>query len=341
MIKVLIVEDSALIRQILKSIFDSDPEIYVVGTATNPLLAREMIKQLYPDVITLDIEMPKMDGLDFLEKIKVLRPMPVVMISSLTQRGSSQAVRAMELGAFDVIGKPVTDLEDSFRAIGQEILSTVKAAAKAKIVQPAKAIRKNVVSSRGSSKIDMIAIGASTGGVVALRELLPLLPKESPPIIIVQHMPAAYTASFAERLNSVCELTIRETDNGIDVEPGTAYVANGGYNLRVGKTTKGYKLLHWDDGKISGHKPSVDAAFISVAEEVSGNILAIMLTGMGKDGANGMLALRRGGARTIGQSEDSCVVYGMPRAAKVLGGVEVELPLSKIAGSIVEHCWPT
>jgi len=341
MIKVLIVDDSALVRQILTSVLNSDPEIDVVGVAENPLIARQMIKDLNPDVLTLDIEMPEMDGLSFLEKIMALRPMPVVMISSLTQRGTAQTLRALELGVCDVVGKPNYDLQSNFGAMSHEITSKVKTAAKAKIRPPVQLAQTQSRLALKKPKVDLIVIGASTGGVVAIKEVVPLLPKESPPIIIVQHMPEAYTSGFAERLDMACRVKVVESQHMLQLEPGTAYLAHGGKHVRLGRKGTGYVLLHGDGETVSGHKPSVDALFESAAEIFTGKIVAAILTGMGRDGARGMLALRRGGSFTIGQNEDSCVVYGMPRVAREVGGVEEELPLSKIASAIEAQCWPS
>lgn len=342
MIKVLIVDDSALVRQILFSVLDADPEIEVVGTAEHPLVARQMIKDLNPDVLTLDIEMPEMDGLSFLEKIMALRPMPVVMISSLTQRGTAQTLRALELGVCDIVGKPNYDLQANFAAMSHEIVSKVKAAAKARVRPPAHLAKKQIKKTATRSDVDLILIGASTGGVVAIKEVLPLLPADSPPILIVQHMPEAYTAGFAERLELVSRVTVQESQHRAEIEAGNAYVARGGVHLRLGrKSTGAYELRHGDDEPVSGHRPSVDALLESVVENFTGNVVAVILTGMGRDGARGMLSLRRAGHHTIGQSEDSCVVYGMPRVAKEVGGVEVELPLSRIASAIEAKCWPS
>jgi len=340
MIKVLIVDDSALVRQILISVFDSDDEFEVVGAAEHPLQARQMIKELHPDVLTLDIEMPEMDGLSFLEKIMALRPMPVVMISSLTQRGTAQSLRALELGVCDIVGKPNYDLQKNFGAMRQEILSKVKAASLAKIRPPAYLTKHLTKKAEVKSAVDLIVIGASTGGVVAIKDVLPLLPEGSPPIVVVQHMPEAYTEGFASRLDMQCRVTVRESADKMPLETGTAYIAHGGKHIRVARKAIGYELVHSDEGNVSGHKPSVDVLFESVAENFSGVVVAVMLTGMGRDGARGMLALRRGGAHTIGQSEDSCVVYGMPRVAKEVGGVTEELSLSKIASAIEAQCWP-
>ncbi|MFC3050825.1 protein-glutamate methylesterase/protein-glutamine glutaminase [Kordiimonas pumila] len=339
-IRVLICDDSALVRQILSSILASDPQIEVVGVAQNPLVARTMIKELNPDVLTLDIEMPQMDGLSFLEKIMTLRPMPVVMISSLTQEGTAQSLKALELGVYDVIGKPTTNLQTNFKDIRDDIITKVKGAATARIQVPVNLKRIQARKIEAEPAVDLIAIGASTGGVVAIKEILPLLPKQSPPVIIVQHMPEAYTAGFAARLDTASRMTVVESEDGMKLVKGTAYLARGGTHLRIVKQGHDYIIQHGNDAEVSGHKPSVDAAFESIAANVTGAVIAVILTGMGRDGARGMLDLRRSGAFTIGQSQDSCVVYGMPRVAKEVGGVVVEMPLSRIAAAIEKQCWP-
>lgn len=339
-ITVLICDDSALVRQVLTSVLDADHQIEVVGTAQNPLVARNMIKQLNPDVLTLDIEMPEMDGLSFLEKIMTLRPMPVVMISSLTQKGTAQTLRALEMGVCDVIGKPTYDLQANFAAMSQEIVAKVKAAARARVRPPSYLKKKAVTAPAKVSHVKLIAIGASTGGVAAIKDVLPLLPKHSPPILLIQHMPEGYTAGFAERMDVASRINVVESVDGMELKVGTAVLAHGGCHSRV--ETRGGKLIikHGFDDEISGHKPSVDAAFESIVEGVRGDVVGVIMTGMGRDGARGMLALRRNGAFTIGQSEDSCVVYGMPKVAKEVGGVEKEVPLSKMASEIEAYCWP-
>lgn len=339
-ITVLICDDSALVRQMLTSVLSSDPQIEVVGTAENPLIARQLIKQLNPDVLTLDIEMPEMDGLSFLEKIMTLRPMPVVMISSLTQKGTAQSLRALEMGVCDIIGKPTYDLQENFKAMSLEIISKVKVAASAKVRPPAYLKKKSLNISNPTSHVQLIAIGASTGGVAAIKDVLPLLPKNSPPILIVQHMPEAYTAGFADRMDIASRVTVVESRDGMELRAGTAILARGGSHARVMNKAGKYFIQHGDDDEVSGHKPSVDAAFESIAENVEGPVVGLIMTGMGRDGARGMLALRRKGAFTIGQSEDSCVVYGMPRVAMEVGGVEKEIHLSKIATEIEAYCWP-
>ncbi len=339
-VTVLICDDSALVRQVLQSVLSSDPHIEVVGTAQNPLVARQMIKELNPDVLTLDIEMPEMDGLSFLEKIMALRPMPVVMISSLTQKGTAQSLRALEMGVCDVIGKPTYDLQANFAEMSHEIISKVKAAATARVRPPAHLIKKANDRATKQSNVKLIAIGASTGGVAAIKDVLPLLPKNSPPILIIQHMPEAYTAGFADRLDTASRIDVVESDDGMELISGRAVIAQGGCHSRV--EVHGGKLIirHGFDEEVSGHRPSVDASFESIAENVSGQVVSVIMTGMGRDGARGMLALRRKGAHTVGQSQDSCVVYGMPKVAMEVGGVEKEVPLSKIASEIEAYCWP-
>ncbi|MBL4835961.1 MAG: chemotaxis response regulator protein-glutamate methylesterase [Kordiimonadaceae bacterium] len=339
-IRVLICDDSPLVRQILRSVFDADPQIEVVGVAENPLVARELIKQHNPDVLTLDIEMPEMDGLSFLEKIMTLRPMPVVMISSLTQRGTAQSLRALEMGVCDVIGKPTVDLQTNFVAMSQEILSKVKIAAGARVRAPSRLNKRMSNIVRGRSTVKLIAIGASTGGVAAIKDVLPLLPATMPPILLVQHMPVAYTSGFADRMNDGAKLNVVESKDGMELKVGTVVLAHGGYHSRV--INRGNRLVieHGEDDEVSGHKPSVDAAFESIAENVTGKVISVIMTGMGRDGARGMLSIRRNGGITIGQSEESCVVYGMPRIAKEVGGVEHEVSLSKIASTLESFCWP-
>lgn len=339
-ITVLICDDSALVRQVLDSVLSADPQIEVVGTAQNPLIAREMIKRLNPDVLTLDIEMPEMDGLSFLEKIMALRPMPVVMISSLTQKGTAQSLRALEMGVCDIVGKPTYDLQANFKEMSHEITSKVKAAASARVRPPAHLIRKVKSRSSQQSNVQLIAIGASTGGVAAIKDVLPLLPRHSPPILVVQHMPEAYTAGFAERMDIASRVEVVESEDGMELISGRAVLAQGGHHSRVER--RGGKLFvkHGADAEVSGHRPSVDAAFESIAENVGGPVVAVIMTGMGRDGARGMLELRRKGAFTIGQSQDSCVVYGMPKVAMEVGGIEREVPLSRIASEIEAYCWP-
>jgi two-component system chemotaxis response regulator CheB len=339
--RVLIVDDSAFVRQVLTQILSTDPTILVVGAAPDPLIAREMIKSLNPDVVTLDIEMPRMDGLAFLEKIMTLRPMPVVMISSLTQKGADAALRALEMGAVDYIAKPMIGLSDGFAALKDEIVCKVKAAAKAR-VRPFSSDRSAVVrlsaGPRYSSSEKVIAVGASTGGVEALQDLLTAFPPDAPAILITQHMPAMFTASFANRLDQFCAVTVSQAKDGERVLPGHAYIAPGGFHMELARSGANYVCRVTDEAPVSGHRPSVDVLFRSVAHAAGANAVGIILTGMGKDGAIGLLEMRRAGASTIGQDEASCVVYGMPKAAHDCGATEIELPIGKIAQQVLHHC---
>ncbi|CCD85471.1 Chemotaxis Response Regulator protein CheB-glutamate methylesterase [Bradyrhizobium sp. ORS 285] len=339
-IRVLIVDDSAFVRQVLTEILSSDPAIDVVGAAPNPIVARDMIKSLTPDVVTLDIEMPRMDGLAFLDKIMSLRPMPVLMISSLTQKGADTAVRALEMGAFDCIAKPVVGLVEGLPALRNEIIGKVKAAAVANIRprsgEQVRPVQRPGVTYNSSEKI--IAIGASTGGVEALQELLTALPSDVPAVVVTQHMPAMFTASFASRLNQLCAVTVKQAENGERVLPGHVYIAPGGFHLELARNGANYVCRVHDEPAVSGHRPSVDVLFRSVAHAAGPNAIGIILTGMGRDGAMGLLEMRSAGAPTIGQDEASCVVYGMPKAARDNGAVEIELPLGKIVDHVLKRC---
>lgn len=339
-IRVLIVDDSAFVRQMLTELLSSDAGIEVVGAAPNPFVARDMIKALNPDVLTLDIEMPRMDGLAFLEKIMTLRPMPVVMISSLTQKGAEIALQALAMGAVDFVAKPTIGLVDGLPAMRTEIVAKIKAAAAAKVrsrtgttTQP---IARPGASYSSSEKI--IAVGASTGGVEALQELLVAFPADSPAIVVTQHMPAMFTASFANRLNQSCAVTVMQAENQQRILPGHVYIAPGGFHLELARNGANYVCRVQDEAPVSGHRPSVDVLFRSVAHAAGSNSVGIILTGMGRDGANGMLDMRRAGASTVGQDEGSCVVYGMPKAARENGAVEIELPLNKIASHVLKQC---
>lgn len=337
-IKVLVVDDSAFVRQVLTEMLAKDPGIQVVGAAPNPIIAREMIKSLSPDVLTLDVEMPRMDGLSFLEKIMTLRPMPVVMISSLTQQGADAALRALELGAFDYVAKPSVGLIDGLARLQEEIVLKIKAAATARI-RPLSQQRPARVATgatfRSSEKI--IAIGASTGGVEALQELLSAFPADCPAIVVAQHMPPMFTASFAARLNQWCAVTVSQAIDGERVLPGHVYIAPGGFHLELARNGANYVCSVKEDPLVSGHRPSVDVLFRSVARAAGANAVGIILTGMGRDGAAGLLEMRSAGASTIGQDESTCVVYGMPKAAHDIGASEAEYPLQKIAGQALKR----
>lgn len=337
-IKVLIVDDSALIRRLLTDILSADPAIEVVGTAPDPIIAREKIRALAPDVLTLDIEMPKMDGLTFLERLMSLRPMPVVVVSTLTQKNADAALRAMELGAVDCVAKPLVDITTSMAALAGDLVAKVKTAARSR-----PRARRAETSAGPSLTIDpnlstagrIVAIGASTGGVEALQQVLMRLPATAPAVLVTQHMPPGFTSSFARRLDSQCAVTVQEATDGRRVIPGHVYIAPGALHMELARTGSHYEIRVRDGAMVSGHRPSVDVLFHSVAAAAGRAALGIILTGMGRDGAAGLLEMRRSGARTMGQSEASCVVYGMPKAAMQLGAVETELPVERIAGEIV------
>lgn len=342
-IRALIVDDSALIRQMLTSLLDQAPDIEVVGAASDPLRARTMIKELNPDVVTLDIEMPKMDGLTFLEKIMTLRPMPVVMVSSLTQNGAESTVKALELGAVDYFSKPTIDLERGIAERAEELISKVRNAAVAN-VQPLPRVAKDPTSAQRIGKIKfsstekIITIGASTGGVEALKDVITSLPANAPAVLVTQHMPAQYTKTFSKRLDGMAEVKVKEAEHGERVLPGHVYIAPGDRHLIVDRSGGNYVCKLLDSEEVSGHKPSVDVLFDSAAEICGENCISVILTGMGRDGAKGMLSQREAGAATIGQDESSCVVYGMPKAAYELGGVERQITLSRIAEVVLKLC---
>ncbi|WP_036838010.1 protein-glutamate methylesterase/protein-glutamine glutaminase [Pleomorphomonas oryzae] len=335
-IRVLIVDDSALMRDMLTSVLSRDPGIEVVGTAADPFAAREAIKRLNPDVLTLDVEMPGMNGISFLEKLMALRPMPVVMVSTLTQTGAFTTLRALEIGAVDVVGKPskASDLDK----VAGELIDKIKIAAAANIgarrVVPEKAPARISAPPApvGCSRTGaVIGIGASTGGVEAIRAVLTELPAEMPPILIVQHMPGQFTGSFADRLDGLSALHVKEAEDGEVLHPGTAYVAPGGRQFELGHIGPNLVCRIGSEERVSGHAPSVDVLFRSMARICPVNSLGVILTGMGRDGASGLLDIRLGGGHTIGQNEATSIVYGMPRAAFEIGAVERQLPLQSIA----------
>lgn len=339
--KVLIVDDSPLMRELLTAIINAAPDLEVVGTAANPLIAREKIKELNPDVVTLDIEMPEMDGISFLEKIMRLRPMPVVMISSLTQEGAEETLRALEIGAVDFVGKP----SQSSLAVNEksgEIAKKVSAAAASKVkpyTGSAIASVKAKISSapiKNTSHYDIIAIGASTGGISAIREVLVDLPENTPPIVITQHMPKEYTSSFAARLDRFLPHSVKEAEHNEILKASSIYIAPGDQHMELKKSGASYKCLLNDGERVSGHRPSVDVMFASVADQSKKDAIGVILTGMGRDGASGLLEMRKNGALTIGQDEASCVVYGMPKVAMNAGAVSKEISLKKIGGFITK-----
>lgn len=331
-VKVLIVDDSATMRSLISAVLRRDPEIDVVGTAEDPLDARAKIKELNPDVLTLDVEMPNMNGLEFLEKIMRLRPMPVVMVSTLTQAGTDVTLAALEIGAVDAVAKPAVGVPAS--EAFADLAYKVKTAARAR-VRPLE--QRSVQAHQGSYHANphhILAIGSSTGGVEALLNILQAFPADCPATVITQHMPATFTRSFAARLDKVSAANVSEAVDGAILKPGHVYLAPGGANHLV--VTSGRCRLVPSD-QVNGHRPSVDVLFESVAQ--SGRpMTGLILTGMGKDGARGLLSMRQAGARTFGQDEASCVVYGMPKAAYELGAVERQLTLTRIAPAILESC---
>ncbi len=331
-IRVIIVDDSPTMRVLIANALRSDPQIEVVGTAGDPLEARDAIKRLDPDVITLDVEMPKMNGIEFLEKIMRLRPMPVVMVSTLTQAGADTTLRALELGAFDCVGKPAAGLATSGFT---ELAEKIRAASRARVrPQGERRSAGPPASFKPSGRV--LTIGSSTGGVEALVTLIESFPPNCPPTVITQHMPPTFTRSFAERLNRMSAATVSEAQDGAPLEAGRVYIAPGGdRHLQVVGGAASIRCRLIDGEPVSGHRPSVDVLFNSVAAACGANALGVILTGMGRDGAQGLLTLRNAGARTLGQDEASCVVYGMPKAAFELGAVERQLPLLKMQEEIL------
>ena len=339
--RVLIIDDSALMRALLSSLLSEDPEIEVVDAAPDPLVAREMIKAHNPDVVTLDVEMPRMDGLTFLRKIMTLRPMPVVMISTLTQAGAEVTLEALEIGAVDFVAKPTNAVGPAMTALAGELRAKVKAAARTRVrarpVQPAPRQPMRQRLERHTGKILMI--GASTGGVEALKTLLMDLPQDCPPTLVTQHMPERFTAAFANRLNRECPMAVSEATDRQRIEPGCVYIAPGGaHHLELAREGTAFVCRLTDAEPMSGHRPSVDVLFRSGARVAGSQVIGVILTGMGKDGAEGLLELRKAGARTLGQDEATSLIYGMPRVAFERGAVERQFPLTELAGAIVERC---
>jgi len=349
-IKVLCVDDSALIRSLMTEIINAQPDMTVVATAPDPLVARELIKQHNPDVLTLDVEMPRMDGLDFLEKLMRLRPMPVVMVSSLTERGNEITLRALELGAVDFVTKPKVGIRDGMLEYAEKLADKVRAAARARVrahhapsapaagaatahgahgghgahghaaahaASPAPMINNPLVSTE-----KLIIVGASTGGTEAIREVLQPLPPDAPAVLIAQHMPPGFTKSFAQRLNGLCRITVKEAEHGERVLPGHAYIAPGHAHLLLARSGANYIAHLSDDPPVNRHRPSVDVLFRSAALHAGKNAIGVILTGMGRDGAAGLLEMRQAGAFTLAQDEASCIVFGMPREAIALGAAD-------------------
>ena len=344
--RVLVVDDSALVRGLLGEIIDRQSDMCCIGAASDPLVAREMIRNLNPDVITLDIEMPRMDGLDFLARLMRLRPMPVVMVSTLTERGAEATLKALELGAVDFVAKPRIGVADGLRQLGDDITEKVRTAARAHVrrlsapaasapgAAPARPAAMPALGRLSTEKI--IFIGASTGGTEATREVLVGLPADSPAVMITQHMPPGFTRSYATRLNSLCRIRVAEAVDGERVLPGHAYIAPGGLHLSVERSGANYIARVADGEPVNRHRPSVEVLFESAARVVGRNALAVMLTGMGGDGARAMRTLRDAGSWNVAQDEASCVVFGMPREAIAHGAVHEVLPLAQIAPRLLE-----
>jgi len=342
-ITVLIVDDSALIRKLYSDLLHDAQDINVIGVAVNAQDAREKIKQMNPDVLTLDIEMPGMDGLSFLEKIMSLRPMPVIMISTLTQKGAGETLRALELGAVDYISKPTgAHSPDTLQHLREELISKIQMAVRANLKSHSNAGRqkKTVLPflPAGGRSRHIIAIGSSTGGVEALRDIFMMLPANCPPIVIAQHMPEQFTPSFAARLHSISQVDVSEAKQGARLMQGYAYLAPGNQHLKIIRRGSEYICQLEESPLVSGHRPSVDVLFHSVAQAAGSQAVGVILTGMGKDGAAGLLKMRENGAYTIGQNENSCVVYGMPKAAMMLGAVQAEFPLLEIPAQLLAYC---
>jgi two-component system chemotaxis response regulator CheB len=327
-------------RQLLTTLLSSDPEIEVVGSAPDPHVARERIKALEPDVVTLDVEMPHMDGLTFLRKIMTLRPMPVVMISTLTQAGAEVTLEALEVGAVDFVAKPTHDVTTAMEELAAELQAKVKAAARTRVrarsTVPAAPPAKRPLLNRATGKI--IVIGASTGGVEALKVVLMNMPSDCPPVLITQHMPARFTPAFARRLNGECPMNVHEAAHNQRIEPGNVYIAPGSHHLELARSGSHLVCTLHDGPPVSGHRPSVDVLFRSAARVAGSMCVGAILTGMGKDGAEGMYELRQARGYTLGQDEATSLVYGMPRVAFERGGVIRQRSLNDMADAIIEAC---
>lgn len=348
-IKVLIIDDSALIRSLLTEIISKQPDMEVVGTAPDPLVAREKIKTLNPDVLTLDVEMPKMDGIAFLEKLMRLRPMPVVMVSSLTEKSSAITLHALELGAFDFVTKPRIDIRNGLQEYAGELISKIRGAAKARLARPlpGSSAAHMPVQQKNSADVvlaaehrsfstteKVILVGASTGGTEALRTFLVDMPPDCPAILIAQHMPETFTKTFAKRLDSLCRIAVKEAEHGERVLPGHGYLAPGNRHLLLKRSGANYITELSDGPPVSRHRPSVDVLFRSAANCAGKNAVGIIMTGMGDDGAAGMLEMHQAGACTLAQDEESCVVFGMPKEAIARGGVDEVVPLQEMSSRL-------
>ena len=351
-IRVIVVDDSALVRSLLAEIINRQSDMECIGTANDPLVAREMIREHNPDVITLDVEMPRMDGIDFLGRLMRLRPMPVVMVSTLTERGADVTLRALELGAVDFVSKPRIGVVHGLNGLALQIVEKIRVAAVAQVrramapspAQTAEASDSKVLPAARSALLSLsvhmsteklVCIGASTGGTEAIKEVLLHLPADAPAIAIAQHMPAGFTTSFAARLNSLCQISVKEAVHGERILPGHAYIAPGSRQFSIGRSGTNYVAVVDDGPPVNRHKPSVEVLFKSAAAVAGRNAYAIMLTGMGNDGAAAMREMKDAGSYNFVQDEASCIVFGMPREAIAHGAANEVLPLSAIAPALL------
>ncbi|MBK1680493.1 protein-glutamate methylesterase/protein-glutamine glutaminase [Rhodocyclus tenuis] len=342
-IKVMVVDDSPVVRKVMSAILDQDPGIRVIGTAHDPIFAIEKMRRDWPDVVTLDIEMPRMDGITFLRQLMAERPTPVIVCSSLTTAGAETTLQALAAGAVAIVAKPGLGVEGFLKDSSDNLVAAVKSAARANMGAVKRSAQlRSQATERTQPRLAMaqtteriVAIGTSTGGTVALEVLLGALPRVSPGMVIVQHMPAMFTASFAARLNTVCEVRVEEAKNGQRVLPGVALIAPGGKQMQLARSGAQYIVEVREGPPVNRHCPSVDVLFRSVAKYAGKNAMGVIMTGMGDDGARGLKEMHDAGAFTLAQDEESCVVYGMPREAVKLGAVDRSLPLSALAASIL------
>lgn len=346
--KVLVVDDSAVVRQSIQTILDEDPDLEVIAVAPDPIVAAERIRRQVPDVITLDVEMPRMDGITFLRKLMAQKPIPVVMCSSLVTNNSETLSQALDAGAVDIVLKPELGIKEFFEEACITLRDTVKAAAQARLqktrpIQVEKKLSADAVlapptraMARTTEKI--VAIGASTGGTEALRVVLEAMPHDCPPIVVVQHMPESFTAAFAQRLDGLCAIDVKQADNGDRLLRGRALIAPGNKHTLLMRSGASYSVEVKDGPLVARHRPSVDVLFRSVARNAGKNAVGVIMTGMGDDGARGMKEMRDVGAYTLGQDEPSCVVYGMPKEAMKAGGVCEEAPLERLSAMVLRQC---
>ncbi len=342
--RVVVVDDSALVRSLLTEIINRQTDMTCVGAAADPLVAREMIRELNPDVITLDVEMPRMDGLEFLSRLMRLRPMPVVMVSTLTEQGAEVTLRALELGAVDFVAKPRIGVSSGLNELAGDIVDKIRVAACARVGRHGSAQATPAAPTTSAvapaplpriSTEKVICIGASTGGTEAIREVLVPMPADAPAIVITQHMPPGFTTSFAARLNTLCRISVAEARHGERILPGHAYIAPGGHHLRIDRSGSNYVAVVEDTEPVNRHKPSVEVLFRSAARVIGPNAIGVMLTGMGADGAQAMREMKDAGSHNFVQDEASCVVFGMPRMAIQAGAAHEILPLTQIAPALL------